>query len=70
MQGKKIMVIGLIASTAVGIGFFSTLEFFAFYSCEKLTSYMLGDLTGVTPHDELTEGQHIQLHKLYDVKQC
>lgn len=69
MQGKKIMVIGLIASTAVGIGFF-TVDFFTFYSCDELTSYMLGDLTGVIPHDELTEYQHIKLHKLYEVKQC
>ena len=41
-------------------------EFFHSWNCEKLAYYMVSNQGyGYPDHDELTEEQHIKLHKLY-----
>ena len=69
MQTKTIMII-VLGAALVGVAYYSTLDFYVFYSCTELENYMMGDATGVIQHDELTERQHMELHKMYEVRMC
>ena len=46
----------------------SSLEFFDNYSCSTIKDYMMDiDVpSDVTPHNDLTEAQHLKLHALLD----
>ncbi len=41
-------------------------EFFHSFTCQDTYDYLMGVTFGHLPHDELTEGQHMKLHKIYD----
>lgn len=43
-------------------------EFFEYWSCDTIKDYMMNiDVPEhITPHDQLTEKQHLHLHKLLD----
>lgn len=45
-----------------------TLDFFHFFNCDRLESYMAGDLQMYKPHAELTDAEHIRLHTNYENK--
>lgn len=61
----------VLGASLVGVAYYSTLDFYVFYSCTELKNYMMGEESaGVTPHDSLTEQQHLELHKMYEVRMC
>ena len=62
------IVMGIIAAIAVPIylDYETNKEFFHSFSCQDVYDYMMGASFGYTPHNELTEEQHMKLHKIYD----
>jgi hypothetical protein len=61
------IVMGIILVIAVPLYFDyeENKEFFHSFSCQKTFEYMTGTTFGFTPHDELKQSQHIELHKIY-----
>jgi len=45
----------------------SELEFFYTWDCDTIKNYMLDQnvTKDITPHDEITEKQHVKLHVIY-----
>jgi hypothetical protein len=63
-----IVVPGVVALILLAwFSFTSTLEFYDYWSCETISDYMLGvDVpSDITPHNDLTENQHLKLHGIY-----
>ena len=51
----------------VWFSYTGTLGFYDYWSCDTISNYMLDrDVPGdITPHNELTEDQHLKLHAIY-----
>lgn len=62
----------IVVGTVVVLLFFAwttwtdSKDFYEDWGCMKIENYMIDDITfGYTPHDALTEEQHLELHTLY-----
>ena len=65
-MNKGVLAIIIGSAIVIVVILFSSIDFFYYFSCEQIESYMLGDLTGYTPHNDLTDEQHTELHRVYE----
>lgn len=65
-----LIVVPTVMLLIVGGWFYytSSLEFFDPWSCQTIENYLLDkDVPDdITPHNDLTEEQHLKLHAIYD----
>lgn len=61
------IVMGIMLAIAIPLYFDyeDKKEFFHSFSCQQTFEYMMGTTFGFTPHDELSDEQHINLHEIY-----
>jgi hypothetical protein len=66
-SGLIVVPSAVVLILLVWFSYTSSLEFFDYWSCDTISNYMMNiDVpSDITPHNDLTEEQHMKLHGIY-----
>lgn len=66
-SGLIVVPSAVVLILLVWFSYTSSLEFFDYWSCDTISNYMMDvDVPlDITPHNDLTEDQHVKLHGIY-----